>query len=64
MTIQLMQQIQSAERGLTMVDSTADPRFVPDTHVTLRELSARLLRSTADRGLQLADRLDPDAQYA
>jgi hypothetical protein len=64
MTIQLMQQIQSAERGLTMVDHTVDPRFVPDTHGTVREFGARLLRSTAGQGLRLADRLDPEAQYA
>jgi hypothetical protein len=57
-----MHQIQSAERGLPVRDFSADPRFVPAVGFSLREVSARLLRSTSTRGLRLADRLDH--QYA
>jgi hypothetical protein len=57
MTIALMQQIQSAERGLAVTDATADPRFVPAPG-PLRELSATILRATSRGGLRLADRLE------
>lgn len=60
MTIALMQQIQSAERGLAttdVIDAGADPRFVPAPG-TLRELSATILRATSRGGLRLADRLE------
>lgn len=57
MTIALIQQIQSAERGLATTDGSADPRFVPAPG-TLRELSAAILRATSRGGLRLADRLE------
>jgi hypothetical protein len=62
MTMTLMHQIQLAERELTTVDHSADPRFVPNANHSLREFGARLLRTSAVRGLRLADRLD--RQYA
>lgn len=45
MTISLMHQIQLAERELTTIDATTDPRFVADAPSGVRELGARLLRS-------------------
>lgn len=62
MTIQLVNQIQLAERGLGVADRSADARFVPDARFSLRGASAKFLRSSAVQGLRLADRLDP--QYA
>jgi hypothetical protein len=65
MTIQLMNQIQLAEREIAKTNAyIADPRFTPDASYSLRELGARLLRSSAGKGLELADRLDPEYQYA
>jgi hypothetical protein len=64
MTIQLMNQIQSAERGLTTETLATDPRFTPYARVSFREASARLIRSSANQGLRLADRLDPHCQPA
>ncbi|HEX5334861.1 MAG TPA: hypothetical protein VFW55_03205 [Propionicimonas sp.] len=64
MTISLMHQIQLAERELTTFDATTDPRFVADAPSGVRELGARLLRSTANVGLRLANRLDPEYTYA
>lgn len=64
MTFSLMHQIQLAERELTTFDATTDPRFVADAPSGVRELGARLLRSTAGIGLKLADRLDPEYTYA
>jgi hypothetical protein len=59
MTIQLATQIQSAERALGTTTAVTDPRFVPDERFSLREASARFIRSSANSGLRLADRLDP-----
>ena len=64
MTLSLMHQIQFAERELATTTITADPRFVADAPSGIRELGARLLRSTAGFGLKLADRLDPEYTYA
>ncbi len=64
MIISLTHQIQLAERELTTMDATTDPRFVADIPSGVRELGARLLRSTAGLGLKLADRLDPEYTYA
>jgi hypothetical protein len=64
MTISLMHQIQLAERELTTIEASADPRFVADAPNGVRELGARLLRTTANQGLRLANRLDPEYQYA
>lgn len=64
MTIQLMNQIQSAEYGSEPVDRTVDPRFVPSAHFSLREFGARVIRTGAHRGLRLADRLDGHYQPA
>ncbi len=64
MTISLMHQIQLAERELTTIDATTDPRFVADAPRGVRELGARLLRSTTHVGLRLANRLDPEYTYA
>lgn len=64
MIVQLMHQIQSAERGLTTENLATDPRFVPHARVSLREASARLIRSSATQGLRLADRIDPHCQPA
>ena len=64
MTISLMHQIQFAERESATIDATTDPRFVADAPSGVRELGARLLRSTAGIGLKLADRLDPEYTYA
>jgi hypothetical protein len=64
MTISLMHQIQFAERELATTTITNDPRFVADAPGGLRELGARLLRSTAGLGLRLANRLDPEYEYA
>jgi len=64
MTISLMHQIQFAERELATTTITADPRFVANAPGGVRELGARLLRSTAHVGLWLANRLDPEDQYA
>ena len=65
MTISLMHQIQFAERELaTTTVRTDDPRFVSYAPSGVRELGARLLRSTAGLGLKLADRLDPEYTYA
>ncbi|PKQ24359.1 MAG: hypothetical protein CVT65_03230 [Actinobacteria bacterium HGW-Actinobacteria-5] len=64
MTIPLMNQIQSAEYGLNPVDRTADPRFVPAPRLSLRTSGARLIRSSANQGLRLADRLEGHYQPA
>ena len=65
MTISLMHQIQFAERELaTTPIRTDEPRVVSDAPGGVRELGARLLRSTAHVGLRLANRLDPEYQYA
>ena len=64
MTIQLMNQIQSAEYGLAAVDPTADPRFVPAARFSLRTSGARLIRSGANQSLRLADRLEGHFQPA
>ena len=64
MTISLMHQIQLAEREPTTIEATLDPRFVPNAPRGARTLSAWLLRSTANRCLRLANRLDPEYQYA
>lgn len=56
--------IQSAELGTHSVLPTLDPRFVPNVRASARELSARWLRAGAKGGLRLADRLDPECQYA
>lgn len=64
MTIALMNQIQSAEYGLTRTEPSTDPRFVPAARFSLREASARLIRSSANHGLQLANRIDPNCQPA
>ena len=59
-----MHQIQLAEREPTTIEATLDPRFVPNAPRGARTLSAWLLRSTANRSLRLANRLDPEYQYA
>ena len=70
MTIPLMNQIQSAEYGHNLVDRTADPRFVPTPRIvpaprfSLRNSGARLIRSSARRGLRLADRIERHYQPA
>jgi hypothetical protein len=65
MTIQLIHQIQSAERGFTTDTlTTTDPRFTPSSRSSLREAGARLIRSSANQGLRLADRIDPHCQPA
>ena len=64
MTVSLMHQIQLAERDLTTINATLDPRFVPNAPRGARVLSAWLLRSGADRSLRLANRLDPEYQCA
>ena len=64
MTIQLMHQIQLAERELPMIDPSADPRFVPHATHSLRESFAQAIRSSARSGLRLADRIDPACQVA
>lgn len=64
MTISLMHQIQFAERELATTTITVDPRFVAEAPSGFRELGARLLRSTANLGLRLANRLDPEYEYA
>jgi len=62
MTLQLIQQIQTAERELRPV--TYDVVSSTPQHDTLREVGARLFRSTATRSLQLANRLDPQCACA
>lgn len=64
MIITLTHQIQAAELGLATFDASTDPRFVPAERFSLREAGARLLRSGANSGLRLADRLDPACQAA
>ncbi len=64
MTIPLINQIQSAEYGLAVTNPAGDPRFVPATGSRLRAAGARLIRSGANRGLRLADRLDHRYQPA
>ena len=64
MTFSLMHQIQLAERESATIDAATDPRIVDDAPSGVRELGARLLRSTAGLGLKLADRLDPEYTYA
>lgn len=58
MTLQLIQQIQIAERDLRPVTYDVVASTTPH-HDTLREVGARLFRTTATRSLQLANRLDP-----
>ena len=64
MTISLMHQIQFAERELPTIEATLDPRYVQDAPRGARTFSAWLLRSSADRSLRLANRLDPEYLYA
>ncbi|MGV8909131.1 MAG: hypothetical protein ACOH1Y_09125 [Propionicimonas sp.] len=64
MTISLMHQIQFAERDSTTIEATLDPRFVPNAPRGARTFSAWLLRSSADRSLRLANRIDPGYLYA
>jgi hypothetical protein len=59
MTGQFIINIQLAEREFESGDFADDPRFVPEERPSLREVGARLLRSSAHSGLRLADRLDP-----
>lgn len=63
MTIALIHQIETAERGLTRFQPI-DPRFVPSERTSPREVFARLIRSSARSGLRLADRIDPACQPA
>ena len=64
MTISLMHQIQLAEREPITMNAALDPRFVADAPRGARALSAWLLRSSANRSLRLANRIDPEYQYA
>ncbi|MGV8850277.1 MAG: hypothetical protein ACOH16_12115 [Propionibacteriaceae bacterium] len=65
MTIHLIQQIELAERLTpSWSDPTSDPRFAPSAHTAVRDLSARLIRSSAELGLRMADKLDRDHVYA
>ena len=65
MTIHLIHQIELAERVTpTWSDATHDPRFVPSAQTSVRELSARVVRSGAEFGLRMADKLDRDHAYA
>lgn len=65
MTMHLIQQIELAERLTpTWSEATTDPRFVPSAHTAVRDLSARLIRSSAEFGLRMADKLDRDHLYA
>ena len=65
MTIHLIHQIELAERLTpSWSDATTDPRFVPSEHTAVRTLSARLIRSGAEFGLRLADKLDRDSVFA
>jgi hypothetical protein len=57
MTIQLTQQILTAERDVRPVLAPTGGRFTP-TARTSRAWSARLIRATAQQSLRLADRLD------
>jgi hypothetical protein len=65
MTIHLIQQIELAERTIpSWTEAVNDPRFVPNGHTAVRDLSARLIRSSAELGLRLADKLDRGHVYA
>jgi hypothetical protein len=65
MTIHLIQQIELAERTTpSWADATTDPRFVPSEHTAVRNLSARLIRSSAEFGLRMADKLERDSVFA
>jgi hypothetical protein len=65
MTIHLIQQIELAERTTpSWADATTDPRFVPSAHSAVRDLSARLIRSSAEFGLRMADKLERDSVFA
>ena len=64
MTIQLTNQIMTAERDLGTATTTHEGRFVPTAQFTLRGLGVRAIRTTAKKSLRLADRLDPGYRYA
>lgn len=65
MTIHLIHQIELAERLTpSWSDPTSDPRFVPSAHTAARDLSARLVRASAQFGLRMADKLDSDSVFA
>jgi hypothetical protein len=64
MTIQLTNQIMTAERDLDAATTTHEGRFVPTAQLTLRGLGVRAIRTTAKTSLKLADRLDPCYRYA
>jgi hypothetical protein len=64
MTIQLANQILTAERDLGAATTTHEGRFVPNAQFTLRGLGVRAIRTTAKTSLRLADRLDPGYCYA
>ena len=64
MTIQLANQILTAERDLGAATTTHDGRFVPNAQLTLRGFGVRAIRTTAKTSLRLADRLDPGYRYA
>jgi hypothetical protein len=57
MTISLTNQIQAAEH-----DFTDSRRRATDAGHSLREAGARLIRYSANLGLELADRLNPNAR--
>ena len=58
MTIPLSQLIETAERSFAEHQLTEPAEAVDPGH-TLREASARAVRSAALRGLHVAERLDP-----
>jgi hypothetical protein len=64
MTIQLTNQIMTAERDLGAATTSHEGRFVPAAQFTLRGLGVRAIRTTATKSLRLADRLDPGYRYA
>jgi hypothetical protein len=65
MTIHLIHQIELAERtSPSWTEAVNDPRFVPNHHTAARDLSAKLIRSSAELGLRLADKLDRGHVYA
>jgi hypothetical protein len=64
MTIQLANQILTAERDLGAATTAHEGRFVPNAQLTLRGLGVRAIRTTAKKSLRLADRLDPGYRYA
>jgi len=62
MTIPLSQLIETAERSFA--DQLTEPAEAVDPGHTLREASARAIRSAALRGLHVAERLDPTPRPA